>query len=127
LTAVITSGFLIVWIALPATGFAEDGETYEQVLGVWDTVTQTPSGPVEGELKFELVGGELKITEATYGPADEVAYSDGALSFVLEIDGRRYSVVADVEGGTLDGKVFVGGTSFCNYEEMYEYSGTRRP
>ena len=124
--AISTAAIAIVVVGSSVPAVADDGGSFYVFVGVWDTVTQTPSGPLEGVLTCEVVDGELVITEASIGRATEVSYAENALNFVLDIGGVRYNVVAEVTGDTLDGKVFVGGTSFCNYEEMYEVSGTRR-
>jgi hypothetical protein len=125
------AGSIALTMLLPCVGLtgiaaADEESRYEVFLGVWDVVAHVPTGPVEGVLTCEVVDGELVITEESLGRATEVSAADNALSFVFEIDGVRHNVVAEVDGDTLDGKVFVGGTSFCNYEDMYELSGSRR-
>jgi len=124
--AAITFAILLAFIVSRGAAAAEDEHRYDAFVGVWDVVAQAPTGPVEGVLTCEVVDGELVITEESLGRATEVSAADNALSFVFSIDGVRHNVVAEVEGDTLDGKVFVGGSSFCNYEDMYEVSGTRR-
>jgi hypothetical protein len=127
------SGLKIVAIAiavcsLVSSAYAEESaaDTYGAMLGTWDLVTEAPTGPVTTVITCSIEGDELVIIVATVGPAGEVAFSDGALSFAFDVDGLRHNVMADVTGDNLEGNVFVGGTSFCNYDDMYELTGTRR-
>jgi len=124
---VMLAGLAALALLVTAAGAEETAEEeYGAMLGTWDLVTEAPMGPVKTEITCSLEGDELVIDVATVGPAGEVAFSDGALSFAFEVDGARHNVMADVKGDTLEGNVFVGGTSFCNYDDMYDLSGTRR-
>ena len=128
-TSGLKSAAVVVAISLLVTvAGAEEtaADKYGAMLGTWDLVTEAPMGPVKTEITCSLEDDELVIVVATVGPAGEVAFSDGALSFAFEVDGQRHNVMADVKGDALEGNVFVGGTSFCNYDDMYDLTGTRR-
>jgi ketosteroid isomerase-like protein len=117
---------LAVSLALSGSVFAADEGGVDEVLGTWNLVTQTPTGPVNSEVTVEHKDSELAVTEATAGPATEVSFADGVLTFVLTVEGRQYRVMVEVEGDSMDGKMFVGGASFRNFDEMYETAGKRR-
>jgi ketosteroid isomerase-like protein len=100
---------------------------YGAILGTWDVVIKEPMRNVVSVIEFATENGELTATESLTGSASEVVYADGIVSFLLEADGRKQRVEAEVTGDTLEGKVFVLGASFCNFDEMYMLTGTRRP
>jgi ketosteroid isomerase-like protein len=114
-----------------AVAFAEEpeaaGSPDDAILGTWDVVIKEPMRSVVSVIEFATENGELTATESLTGPASDVAYANGVVSFMLEAEGRKMRVEAEVTGDTLDGKVFVLGASFCNFDEMYMLKGTRRP
>jgi ketosteroid isomerase-like protein len=104
-----------------------EGSPYDAIVGTWDVVTKTPMRSVLSVMVFAVEDGQLAASDSLAGPGSEVSFANGVVSFVVETGGQQHRVEAEVKGDTLDGKVFVLGASFCNFDEMYMLTGTRRP
>jgi ketosteroid isomerase-like protein len=98
----------------------------DAVLGTWDVVTKTPMRDVLSTMVFAVESGQLTASDSLLGPANEVSFADGVIGFMLEANGQRYRVEAEIKGDALGGKMILLGASFSNVDEMYRLTGTRR-